>query len=255
MGAAASPGAASTGSAVSRQSRTSGIAVAGGDVFMWSQHRSIHNGGGCTLSFTVRSTTSHRYGSLTAGHCVQTLDGGPTYSVQQTRNGSGNTTYPGLRIGVVNRGQSRLGKHGDNAFIALARGRRARAAVFTGGVASTRTIPVAGLARLRDGIKVCYSGEASGEHCGFRVVGRPQTISFPDAGHVYTIHQEWRATRATCTSRAGDSGAPVYVKRHGRAYAVGILSGAQRNTSKCPFYFTPVTTALKRLHLQLVSAS
>jgi len=230
------------------------VAVAGGDVFVWSRHRSIDNGGGCTLSFTVRSTASKRYGSLTAGHCVETLAGGPSYAVQQTRNGSGNTTYPGVRIGVVRRGESRLGKHGDSAFVTLARGRSARPAVFTGGVSSRSTIPVAGLAKLHAGIKVCYSGEASGEHCDFRVVGRPQTMSFPAGSHVYTIHQEWRATRATCTSRPGDSGSPVYVKRHGKAYAVGILSGAQRNSARCPFYFTPVATALKHLHVQLVSA-
>jgi hypothetical protein len=254
MGAAASPGAASTGSAVARQSRSSGVAVAGADVFLWSQHRTIHHGGGCTLSFTVRSRATHRYGSLTAGHCTETLNGGPTYSVQQTRDAGDHVTYPGVRIGVVSRGQSRLGKHGDSAFVALDRGRAARAAVFTGGIASEHFVPVAGLARLRDGIKVCYSGEASGEHCGFRVVGRPQTISFPDGGNVYTIHHEWRATRTTCTSRPGDSGSPVYVKRHGKAYAVGILSGAQRDNVKCPFYFTPVRTALRQLGVQLVTA-
>jgi hypothetical protein len=254
MGAAASPGAASPGSDLGRQSRTSGVAIAGADIFLWSRHRSVHDGGGCTLSFTVSSAATGRSGSLTAGHCVGTLAGGPTYDVQQTRSGSGDVTYPGVSLGNVARGQSRLGRDGDSAFMALAPGRSARPAVFTGGVTTSRTIPVGGLAKLHDGLRVCYSGAASGEHCGFRVVGHPRSISFPDGRHTYRIRHEWRATRATCTSRSGDSGSPVYVKRDGSAYAVGILSGAQRGTGKCPFYFTPVSTALHSLGLHLVSA-
>jgi Trypsin len=70
---------------------------------------------------------------------------------------------------------------------------------------------------------------------------------------VIRIRHEWRATRGTCTSRVGDSGAPVFVERHGRAYAVGILSGGQQRASQCPFYFTSVTLALSTLHLRLLS--
>jgi hypothetical protein len=254
LSATSSPLAASSAHSVSRQSRTSGIAIAGGDIFVWSVHRSVRTGAGCTLSFAVRSDVTHRAGSLTAGHCVGTLSGPPVYTVNQTRNGAGNTTNPGDQLGVVSAGAYRLGKNGDSAFISLIPFRQARPAVFTGGRSSRATIPVAGLARLRDGIHVCYSGAVSGEHCGFTVVGRPETTVFHEGHHTYRIHHEWRARAQTCTSRAGDSGSPVYVKRADRAFAVGILSGGQRRLGSCPFFFTPVQVALSQLHLRLLRA-
>jgi hypothetical protein len=250
--AAVSSATATGGAVAGRQSRFSNVAIAGGDVYLWSAHRSVHDGGGCTLSFAVRSVTAHRLGSLTAGHCVGTLTGGPAFIVAQTRNGKGNTTDPGDQLGQIGAGDYRLGTGGDSAFMALVPHRSARAAVFTGGTTSDATIPLAGLARLRDGIHVCYSGAASGEHCGFTVVGPPETVTFPDGHHQYRIHHEWRATRRACTSRAGDSGSPVYVKRHGRAYAVGILSGGQKHSGRCPFFFTPVTLALARLRVTIL---
>lgn len=239
--------------APSRQSRTSGIAIAGADIYAWSAHRSVDSGGGCTLAFPARSTSTGRLGALTAGHCVGTLAGGPSYAVHQTRNGPGNTTDPGLELGVVGPGGFRFGAQGDSAFVELAIARRARAAVFTGGSSSRTTIPVGAPARLHRGIHVCYSGAVSGEHCGFTVGRGPATVSFPDRGHTYRVAHEWRATRRSCPSRAGDSGSPVYVERHGVAHPVGILSGGQRRAGQCPFFFTPVKLALSRLHLQLLS--
>jgi hypothetical protein len=252
LAAAVIPAGASGASAIGRQSRTSNVAIAGGNVYLWSTHRSARTGDGCTLSFSVRSRRTHRVGVLTAGHCVRTLAGGPGYTVHQTRDGKGNTTDPGHKLGDVHAGHAFLGSNGDSAFISLIGHRRAEAAVFTRGVATTTTIPVAGLGHLADGVKVCYSGAASGEHCGFTVVGRPETVAFQDGRHTIRIGHEWRATRATCTSRVGDSGAPVYIKRNGKAYAIGILSGGQQRSSQCPFYFTSITLALTRLHLRLL---
>jgi hypothetical protein len=240
LSATSNPLVASPAHSVNRQSRTSDIAVAGGDIFVWSVHRSVRTGAGCTLAFAVRSDVSHRAASLTAGHCVATLTGPPAYTVNQTRNGGGNTTDPGDRLGVVSAGAYRLGKNGDSALVSLVPFRQARAAVFAGGRSSGATIPVAGLARLHDGMHVCYSGAVSGEHCGFTVVGRPETTVFHEGRRTYRIHHEWRARAETCTSRAGDSGSPVYVRRGGRAFAVGILSGGQRRLGRCPFFFTPV---------------
>jgi Trypsin len=251
--AAVWPSAATGAAAPGRQSRLSNVAIAGGDVYLWSAHRSVRQGVGCTLSFAVRSVTTQRIGSLTAGHCVATLAGGPAFIVAQTRSGKGNTTDPGHHLGKVTAGEYRLGNQGDSAFVALVDHRSARRSVFTGGAASDTTISVAGFGRLRDGIHVCYSGAVSGEHCGFTVVGRPETVTFPDGHQQYRIHHEWRASRRTCTSRAGDSGSPVYIKRHGRAYAVGILSGGQKHPGTCPFFFTPVKLALARLHLRLLT--
>jgi hypothetical protein len=255
LGAAARPGAASTADQGGRQSRSSGVAIAGGDIYLWSVHRSVRDGGGCTLAFAVQSRATQRVGALTAGHCVGTLGGGPLYTVHQTRNGTGNTTDPGDELGRVGRPDYRLGPNGDSAFVRLIAGRQAKPATFVGGASSHSTIPVVGIARLRDGIDVCYSGGTSGEHCGFRVIGRPETITFPDGRRKLRIHHEWRATRRICTSRAGDSGSPVYVKRRGKAYAVGILSGGEDHAGRCPFFFTPVVLALSRLHLQLVTAA
>jgi Trypsin len=249
------PATAAGAPAIGRQSRTSDVAVAGADVYMWSTHRSINSGDACTLSFAVRTKRSHRIGALTAGHCVTTIAGGPTYTVHETRAGRGNTTDPGLRLGDVHYGAYRLGRNGDSAFVRVGSHRRARPWIFTGGATTHHTIPVAGIAHLHDGLRVCYSGAVSGEHCGFKIVGRPATVTFRDGARTLRIAHEWRATRGTCTSRLGDSGAPVYVRKGGKAYAVGILSGGQERASKCPFYFTSVVLALSRLKLTLLTAS
>jgi hypothetical protein len=255
VGAAVAPSAASTEAVASRQSRTSGLAIAGANVYLWSIHRSEDDGSGCTLSFVVSSLTTSQQGALTAGHCVGTLAGGPSYAVHQTHTVRANTTDPGVQLGAIADGQFRFGKQGDSAFMGLTEGRTARAGVYVGGPRSHRSIPVAGLAHARQGLKVCYSGAVTGEHCGFRVVGKPAVISFKYHGQTYRIRHEWRATGVTCTSRAGDSGSPVYVKRHGTAYAVGILSGGQQRAGHCPFYFSPVSVALRHLNLALVTAS
>lgn len=250
----AAPSAASTERVPGRQSRTSGVAIAGANIYAWSVHRSEDDGSGCTLSFVVRSLATSQPGALTAGHCVGTLDGGPSYAVYQTRNVRANTTDPGIQLGAVSDGQIRLGKHGDSAFMALAEGRTTQASVYLGGPRSHRSIPVHGLIDPHSGLRVCYSGAVTGEHCGFRIAGKPVVVSFPHHGQTYRIRHEWRVSGPTCTSRAGDSGSPVYVKRHGAAYAVGILSGAQKHAGECPFYFTPVSLALHQLNLALVTS-
>src|SRR4051812_49210276 len=109
LGAAAAPSTASAGHDSGRQSRTSGVAAAGANVYLWSTHRSDSDGGGCTLSFVVRSRPAGKLGALTAGHCVGTLPGGPTYAVHQTRNLRANTTDPGLLLGTVAADQFRFG--------------------------------------------------------------------------------------------------------------------------------------------------
>jgi hypothetical protein len=248
-----SPGSAAGSTGVGRQSRGSDVAIAGADVYLWSEHRGERSGGGCTVSFPVRSLTSHRLGVLTAGHCVQTLHGGPAYLVHQTRRLSSKGTSPGDLLGRVARGSARLGEYGDNAFVRLVAHRSARPRVFVGPVYTSKTIPIAGRIKLRTGLSVCYSGAASGEHCGFTVVGGPETVIFKEGKRVLHIHHEWRATSTTCTSRRGDSGSPVYVRQDGKAYAVGILSGGQEKTGQCPFFFTPVVLALQTLHLKLLT--
>ena len=68
------PGSAASSRAPGRQSRTSGEAIAGGDVYLWSVHGTEDSGGGCTVSFAVRSTTTKRLGALTAGHALSTAE-------------------------------------------------------------------------------------------------------------------------------------------------------------------------------------
>jgi V8-like Glu-specific endopeptidase len=255
LGAATQSTASSRGHDVGRQSRTSGVAVAGANVYLWSTHRSEDDGGGCTLGFVVGSRVTGQLGALTAGHCVGTLAGGPSFAVHQTRNVRANATDPGVQLGAVSGGQFRFGKQGDSAFMGLTDGRTARAAVYVGGARSHRSIPVAGLRAPRRGLRVCYSGAVTGEHCGFRVAATARVVSFPHHGRTYRVSHEWRATRSTCPSRAGDSGSPVYVRHQGAAYAVGILSGGQEHAGRCPFFFTPVALALRHLDLALISAS
>jgi V8-like Glu-specific endopeptidase len=245
--------AAATG-AMNRQSRASHVAVAGGNVYLWSTHRKDTTGGACTLSFTVRSATHHD-GVLTAGHCVDTLRGGPSYTVHQTRAGSGNRTYLGDRLGAVDSGRYHVGSKGDSAFIALADGRQAQPRLFTGGRTSGSTIAVVGLGSLHGGLShVCYSGATSGEHCGYTIEGKPRAITFTGSGETLRIHHEWSAVGA-CHARPGDSGAPVFVRKGSGALAVGILSGGGRVGGHCAFFFTPVKAALKTLHLTLLTGS
>jgi V8-like Glu-specific endopeptidase len=240
-----------------RQSRDSRVAIAGGDIYVWSSHNSEDSGSGCTTAFVVRSISSHAFGILTAGHCVSTLSGGPAYEVHQTERLSGDDTKPGDLLGVVTASHYTVGDSGDSAFVQLASGIREQPMVFSGGMRSHSSIPVVGVAAVKAGEKVCYSGAATGEHCGFTVVGWPQTVAFGSSrAHAkISIGNEWRATGTHCTSRKGDSGSPVYIRRGGVAYAVGILSGGQEKANSCPFYFTPVTLALRHLGLRLVKTT
>jgi V8-like Glu-specific endopeptidase len=242
-------------SAAGRQSRDSRMAIAGGDIFLWSSHASENSGNGCTMAFSVRSRSTGALGVITAGHCVATLPGGPAFMVHQTERLPGDDTAPGAYLGRVTRSNYRLGSDGDSAFIQLGGGRRAEPYVFTGGTRSSTAIPVAGLGQLQSGIQVCYSGATSGEHCGFTVEGPPEDVNFKSNGSQVTISHEWRATGADCTSRKGDSGSPVYIRSGGVAYAVGILSGGQVQPNSCPFYFTPIKLALQLYDVRLRTAS
>jgi hypothetical protein len=254
--AAAAATASSRVATANRQSRTSDVAIAGASVFVWSSHGREDKGSGCTLSYSVRSKHTGRLGALTAGHCVAMLDGGPTYLVHQTQSLPNDGTAPGDLLGRVSGTHYVLGSNGDSAFVVLAPGRTARPLLFTGGRSSRSAIPVAGAVSPAQDMQVCYSGAATGEHCGFTIVGGSQNVSFKSAqGHV-EIGNEWRAQSddgSACTSRRGDSGSPVYTLRDGVAYAVGILSGGQVKPGQCPFYFTPIKLALKEFGLALVT--
>jgi V8-like Glu-specific endopeptidase len=240
-----------------RQSRDSGVGIAGADVYVWSSHNSENSGSGCTASFVVRSISTHARGMLTAGHCVSTLVGGPAFEVHQTERLSDSDTEPGDLLGTVTRSAYTVGDGGDSAFIQFAPGITGEPMVFSGGMNSHAYIPIVGVEPVKAGETVCYSGAATGEHCGFDVVGWPQTVNFGSSrAHAkIAIGNEWRATGTDCTSRKGDSGSPVYIRRGGVAYAVGILSGGQVKPNSCPFYFTPVTLALQTLGLRLVKTT
>jgi hypothetical protein len=240
--------------AASRQSRTSDVAIAGGSVFMWSKHSGQNSGSGCTLAFSVRSVSTGQKGALTAGHCVATLNGGPAYFVQQTQSLPHDATSPGDLLAKVSGRDYVVGPEGDSAFAKLVSGRNARPLVFTGGSTSRTAIPVVGAKNPATGMQICYSGAATGEHCGFVIEGGSQDVSFKSGTSHVTIGNEWRAGGEACTSRKGDSGSPVYTYEGGAAYAVGILSGGQVKQGQCPFYFTPVKLALKVLGLTLITS-
>jgi len=242
-------------SAASRQSRTSDVAIAGASIYLYSSHESMTRGSGCTLAFSVQSVRTGSRGALTAGHCVATLNGGPAYKVHQTESLPDDGTAPGDLLGKVTRSNYVLGPQGDSAFVTLVSERDARPLLFTGGSSSRRAIPVAGIRNPATGMQVCYSGAATGEHCGFTIRGGSQDVSFKSPNGQVTIGNEWHADGAACTSRKGDSGSPVYVLDGGVAYAVGILSGGQVKPGRCPFYFTPVRTALREYGLTLVTTS
>jgi hypothetical protein len=236
----------------SRQSRTSGVGIAGGSLYVWSSHRSDQHGGACTAGFAVEVKGTKKKGLLTAGHCVKTLSGGPIYQLHQTTNLPKNATDPGKLLAEVHAGAYRMGKYGDSAFGRVASGRSVRPYVFVGDTKSKLTIPVVGRMAPAYGMQVCYSGASSGEHCGF-TIGRRQSVKFAEGSKLVTISHEYSASSSTgCTSVKGDSGSPVYVRDGNSAYAVGILSGGQDKAGQCPFYFTSISLALKQLNLVLL---
>lgn len=248
----ATAGIASADPGASRQSRASHVAVGGGDIYLWSRHHGHATGAGCSLAFAVYDAHG-RAAALTAGHCVATLQGGSPYRVYQSRR-SGRTVYLGDRLGVITARHYHAGRHGDNALITLAAGRRAEPDVFTGGRRSSTTHPVAGAAQPSRGMTgVCYSGAASGEHCGFRIVQGPQTMPFDDRGRHFLIGHEW-AMVGPCTARTGDSGAAVYRPAPNGDVALGILSAGGTVGNQCAVFFTPLSVALRQLHASLMTS-
>lgn len=247
------PTAAATATGASRQSRASHVAVGGGDIYLSGRHHGRASGAGCSLAFAVLDASDNP-AALTAGHCVATLSGTSPYRVYQSRR-SGHTVYLGDRLGAVRAGQYHAGRHGDNALISLAAGRRAEPDVFIGGRRSTRTAPITSAVQPARGMSgLCYSGATTGEHCGFRIVQGPHTIPFDDRGHHYVIRHEW-AMVGPCTARAGDSGAPVYRPGPNGDGAVGIVSAGGSVGNRCAVYFTPVALAMRHLHASLMTAS
>jgi V8-like Glu-specific endopeptidase len=249
--AVASPAAAAS---AGRQSRSSHLAIAGADVYLWSSHRSDRSGGACTLAFSVRTASGHT-GALTAGHCLELLRGGPSYTVHQTRYGKGNTSDVGDVLGSVTRGESHAGGDGDNAFVALAGGSQAEPSVFTGRRATKTAATVVGHRSVHDGQShVCFSGAISGEHCGLVVRGPARTITFHQDGRTLRIAHE-RTAYGSCSARPGDSGAPVYVRHGSSVWAIGILSGGGTVNGQCVTLFTPLSLALRHLHVSLLTRS
>jgi hypothetical protein len=248
---------------VGRQSRTSGVGIAGGSIYLWSSKydslpigKRVSQGGACTLGYAVRSRATGRSGVLTAGHCVATLPGKPSYALHQTTNVGATHTDPGVLLAKIQRGQYRMGVNGDSAVGFLAKNASVRPYLFVGGTRSKLTIPVVGIRAPRYKMKICYSGATSGEHCGYRITDLPhgtRPFTDPNGGPSYKIGHEWGAKSGHCTSRPGDSGSPVYQRVDNQAYAVGILSGAY-NKDQCEMFFTPIGLALDQLILSLVRA-
>jgi hypothetical protein len=242
-----------------RQSNTGGIAVAGASVYAVSTHVRFVQGNSCTLAFGVRDA-ARQPAALTAGHCVANGGQRPTFDVYQTHALSGDRTVPGEGLATIKAGDYHVGKKGDNALATLDRGRSNEARVFVGGTDSETTIPVARLLDPTVGMsQLCYSGERSGEHCGFTVSRAGRNEPFVIDGKRVTIGDEWRM-RGPCAAKPGDSGSPIYQKIGHTADAVGILSGGGkdvvtrhgRSTTRCFVDFTPLSLALSDYHATLL---
>jgi hypothetical protein len=242
-----------------RQSNSGGVAVAGASVYAVSTHDRFGQGNSCTLAFGVRDAAGAA-AALTAGHCVANGGRHPTFDVYQTHALSGDRTVPGEGLATITAGDYHVGAKGDSALAALDHGRTAQARVFVGGTDSETTIPVAGRLDPTVGLsQLCYSGERSGEHCGFTVTRAGRSESFHINGKKVAIADEWRM-RGPCAARPGDSGSPVYLKVHHDAQAVGILSAGGKDTvthdgratTRCFVDFTPLSLALSDYHATLL---
>lgn len=192
----------------------------------------ITNGGGvCSSGYTVQSSSGYRY-SVTAGHCFATW--------AKVLTESGNNTYGwviGRRLPTVT---------GDPMDMELMYAKSYAGRIYTGGIFSTSSAPVAAAGQAYVGYSnYCHSGRTTGENCG----------------HTATSINGQVCTQTGCKSpvivyqggnlpQPGDSGSPFYAKDYyGRAWIRGHHIAGNSTTS----FAQPWTTVASEYNVSIVT--
>lgn len=192
----------------------------------------ITDGGGiCSSGYAVQSSSGYRY-SVTAGHCFA------NWSQVQTE--SQNNTYgwaAARRLPTVT---------GDPMDMELVYGKNYAGRIYTGGIFSTSSAPVAAAGRAYVGYdNYCHSGRTTGENCG----------------HTATSTSGQVCTQSGCKSpvivyqggnlaQGGDSGSPFYAKDYqGRAWIRGHHIAGNSTTG----FAQPWTTVASEYNVSIVT--
>jgi hypothetical protein len=192
----------------------------------------ITSGGGlCSSGYTVQNSSGYRY-SVTAGHCFANW--------AKVLTESGNNTYGwviGRRLPTVT---------GHAMDMELMYGQNYAGRIYTGGIFSTSSAPVAAAGQAYVGYNnYCHSGRTTGEHCG----------------HTATSINGQVCTQTGCKSpvivfnggnlpQGGDSGSPFYAKdSYGRAWIRGHHIAGNGTTG----YAQPWTTVASEYNVSIVT--
>jgi YD repeat-containing protein len=170
----------------------------------------------CTAGYSARAGSGVQIGGqelllyfvLTAGHCFST----------ETSVNRLSAPNEGYVIGKVKRNGLQANPAVDGAGILIDENWRSHS-VLNGNPLEVQ--PIQGGEKPRRGIKVCWSGLITGNHCGF-VKFHTELIV---AGHRATVYV------AGNQSGTGDSGGPVWDPATHRA--VGIISGSSPEFAHC----------------------
>lgn len=198
------------------------------------------NGVGCTAGFTAKKPDGTKW-VLTAGHCL-TAAGFNPWQWWWTSNANG-ATRP---VRGAAQGWWYGGGHADHAVLSVDYGaENPQNWVYAKATSPAYTITSSAPGPALWGTYLCKSGRTSGHMCG-TVLSPFQTVTYKSG---VTVKGMVKATIFTCK---GDSGGPVYASH--KAY--GITSGSTLEFGSCGshVYFTPVSTALAELGVQLMLA-
>lgn len=187
--------------------------------------------GTCSSGYTVQTSSGYRY-MITAGHCFANWD------KVQTESQNNDYGWAALRrLPTVT---------GDAMDMEIVYGKSYAGRIYTGGIFSTSSAPVAAAGQAFVGYSnYCHSGRTTGENCG----------------HTATSTTGQVCTQTGCKSpvivfnggnqiQRGDSGSPFYAKdNQGRAWIRGHNIATNGSTS----YAQPWTTVASEYNVSIVT--
>lgn len=180
---------------------------------------SFYGGGGllasnalCSAGYTVTNASGNRW-LVSAGHC---------YAIGTRVNAESNARYFGT---VTNRALASLGQTGLD--MELLNGGSYAGRIFTGGVTSSTSIPVAAAGSASAGYRnYCHSGRTTGENCGHTAVSTSAQVCTATGCKTNVI-----AFTGGVLSQGGDSGSPFYAKDSRGAWIRGHVIAGNGSTS------------------------
>ncbi|MEI2775570.1 MAG: hypothetical protein V9G19_06265 [Tetrasphaera sp.] len=171
-----------------------------------------YGGGLCSSGYTIIDSAGFRY-MVTAGHCF------PVNAAVTTESGANAYGTMVARVLPNNGG----GPRDMGAIYGASYSYR----IFTGGVWSASSLPVVGAGDAVQGYaNYCHSGRATGERCGHRAANVNAQVC-TNTGCKYPVV----ALKGGTMAKAGDSGAPYYVKDSSNVWIRGHVIAGNRTTT------------------------